>query len=67
MKVLPLRYEQYQVLQLANFCYASLLEIVKVENFINKFLDDMIVRIDDPKGVLNLQQWNLTPRLYDLA
>ena len=54
MKVLPMRYEQYQVYQLANFCYASLLEIVKVENFINRFLEDMVVRVDDPDGLLNL-------------
>ena len=55
------------MLQLSNFCYASVLEIVKVESFINKFLSDLRVHVDDPKSTLNLQQWDLTPKLEELA
>lgn len=55
------------MLQLSNFCYASVLEIVKVESFINKFLSDLRVHLDDPKSTLNLQQWDLTPKLEELA
>ena len=54
------------MLLLSHFLYASLLEILKVEKFINNFLTDLPVHIEDPVNQLNLQQWYLTPRLYQL-
>ncbi len=42
------------MLQTANFCYASLIEIVKVEKFIFDFLSDLNIHMEDPKNELNL-------------
>jgi hypothetical protein len=48
---------------MSNFCYASLLEIIKVENFINRFFSDLQIHLENPTEQINLQQWHLTPRL----
>ena len=43
-----------------------MLEIGKVENFIEDFLQELSIHLGDPQDSVNLQQWHLTPRLYDL-
>jgi len=59
MKLVPVKYEQYQMLQMANYCYASLLEISKVDNFIKTVLFDLTIHLENynDNGKLNLQQW----------
>lgn len=56
------------MLLMANFCYASLLEISKVDNFIKTVLSDLTIHLENynDNGKLNLQQWQLTPRLHAL-
>ena len=41
---------------MSNFCYASLLEISKVDNFIKTVLSDLSIHLDDysQSGKLNL-------------
>jgi dsRNA-specific ribonuclease len=36
---------------------------VKVESFIDNFLSDLKVHFEDPKDIINIQQWHLTERL----
>ena len=52
---------------MTNFCYASLIEVSKVSRFINDFLSDLKVHLDDPTDTLNLNQWEITPRLYQTS
>lgn len=49
-----MRYDQYQMLQVSNFCYASLIEIVKVQSFIDSFLQDLPIHLEDPDDRINL-------------